>query len=60
MGLLLIKISPVKHYSYRNDFSGVFDALHQFSFVFLYGIQYKLGAKGEDLSSVYSVLKGSK
>ena len=24
-----IKTSPVKQYSYENDFSGVFDALHQ-------------------------------
>ena len=30
-GLLILKISPVKQfmYSYENDFSGVFDALHQ-------------------------------
>ena len=27
--LLFIKTSPVKQYSYQNDFSGVFDALHQ-------------------------------
>ena len=25
----IIKTSPVKQYSYENDFSGVFDALHQ-------------------------------
>ena len=29
MGLLFLKTSPVKKYSYENDFSGVFDALHQ-------------------------------
>ena len=29
MGLLFIKTSPVKQYLYENDFSGVFDALHQ-------------------------------
>ena len=29
MGLLFIKTLPVKQYSYQNDFSGVFDALHQ-------------------------------
>ena len=29
MGLLFIKTSPVKQYSYEKDFSGVFDALHQ-------------------------------
>ena len=29
MGLLFLKTSPVKQYSYKNDFSGVFDALHQ-------------------------------
>ena len=29
MGLLFLETSPVKQYSYENDFSGVFDALHQ-------------------------------
>ena len=29
MGLLFLKTSPVKQDSYENDFSGVFDALHQ-------------------------------
>ena len=29
MGLLFFRTSPVKQYSYENDFSGVFDALHQ-------------------------------
>ena len=29
MGLLFLKTSPVKQYSYENDFTGVFDALHQ-------------------------------
>ena len=29
MGLLFIKTSPVKQYSYENDLSGVFNALHQ-------------------------------
>ena len=29
MGLLFLKTSPVKQCSYENDFSGVFDALHQ-------------------------------
>ena len=29
MSLLFLKTSPVKQYSYENDFSGVFDALHQ-------------------------------
>ena len=29
MGLLFIKTSLVKQYSYQNDLSGVFDALHQ-------------------------------
>ena len=29
MGLLFLKTSPVKQYSYANDFSAVFDALHQ-------------------------------
>ena len=29
MGLLFIKTSPVKQYSYESDFSGVFDALYQ-------------------------------
>ena len=29
MGLLFLKTSPVKQYSYENGFSGVFDALHQ-------------------------------
>ena len=28
MGLLFLKTSPVKQYSYENDFSGVFDAMH--------------------------------
>ena len=28
MGLFFIKTSPVKQYSYENDFNGVFDALH--------------------------------
>ena len=28
-GLLFIKTSPVKQYSYENDFSGALDALHQ-------------------------------
>ena len=35
MGLLFLKTSPVKHYSYENDFSGVFDALHQSLPVFI-------------------------
>ena len=26
---MFLKTSPVKQYSYENDFSGVFDALHQ-------------------------------
>ena len=29
MGLLFLKTFPVKQYSFENDFSGVFDALHQ-------------------------------
>ena len=29
MGLLFLKTSSVKQYSYENDFSGVSDALHQ-------------------------------
>ena len=29
MGLLFLKTYPVKQYSYENDFSGAFDALHQ-------------------------------
>ena len=29
MGLLFLKTFPVKQYPYENDFSGVFDALHQ-------------------------------
>ena len=29
MGLLFLKTSPVKQYSYEKYFSGVFDALHQ-------------------------------
>ena len=29
MGLLFIKSSPVKQYSYEKNFSCVFDALHQ-------------------------------
>ena len=29
MGLLFIKTFPAKQYSYQNDFSGVFEALHQ-------------------------------
>ena len=29
LGLLFIKTSPVKQYSYEKDFSGVFDAVHQ-------------------------------
>ena len=29
MALLFTNTSPVKQYSYENDFSGVFDALHQ-------------------------------
>ena len=29
MGLLYIKTSPVKQYSFENDFSNVFDALRQ-------------------------------
>ena len=31
MGLLFTKTSAVKQYSYENDFSSVFDALHQIS-----------------------------
>ena len=34
MGLLFIKTSPVKQYSYENDFTGIFDALHQGFLVF--------------------------
>ena len=34
MGLLFIKASPVKQYSYQNDFSGIFDALNQSFLVF--------------------------
>ena len=40
-GLLFIKTSLVKQYSYQNDFSGVFDALHQ-SFLVYFCRQYKL------------------
>ena len=29
MGLLFLQTSLVKKYSYENDFSGVFDTLHQ-------------------------------
>ena len=29
IGLLFLKASSVKQYSYGNNFSGVFDALHQ-------------------------------
>ena len=29
VGLLFIKTSAVKQYSYQNDFGGVFDAVHQ-------------------------------
>ena len=38
MGLLFLKTSPVKQYSYENDFkcSGVFDALHQSFLVVTY------------------------
>ena len=35
MGLLFIKGSPVKLYSYENDLNGVFDALHQSFLVYL-------------------------
>ena len=35
MDLLFFKTSPVKQYSYENDFSSVFDALHQ-SFLVMY------------------------
>ena len=35
MGLLFLKTSSVKQYSYENDLSGVFDALHQ-SFLVVY------------------------
>ena len=35
MGLVFLKTSPVKQYSYENDFSGVFDALHQSFLVLL-------------------------
>ena len=33
--VLFLRTSPVKQYSYENDFSGVFDALHQ-SFLVVY------------------------
>ena len=43
MGLLFLKTSPVKQYSYEKDFSGVFDALHQsflaFSEIVIQGLQ---------------------
>ena len=35
MGLLFIKTSPVKQYSYENEFSGLFDALHQSFLVYI-------------------------
>ena len=44
MGLLFIKTSPVKQYSYQNDFSGVFDALHQSFFVVVIFDEVKLFA----------------
>ena len=43
MGFLFIKTSPAKLYSYQNDFSGVFDALHQsflVSFVAMTGLMH--------------------
>ena len=35
IGLLFLKNSPVKQYSYKKDFSGVFDALHQSFLVYI-------------------------
>ena len=34
MDLLFVKTSSIKQYAYENDFSGVFDALHQSFLVF--------------------------
>ena len=59
MCLLFIKTSPVKQYSYKNDFSGVFDDLHQ-SFLVYFSIKNYIGTQGEDLSTVevfYSLLR---
>ena len=40
IGLMFLKTYSVKQYSYQNNFSGVFDALHQ-SFIVLYMYQAK-------------------
>ena len=48
MDLFFIKTAPVKQYSYENDFSGVFDALHQ-SFLVLSLYLFS----GKQLSSCY-------
>ena len=38
MGLLFIKTFPVKQYLYQNDFSGVYDALHQSFLVHVFAL----------------------
>ena len=38
MGRLFIKTSPIKQFSYENDFSGVSDALGQSFLVLIYGV----------------------
>ena len=43
---LFLKTSSVKQYSYENDFSGVFDALHESFLVYLCIMNY-IGTKGE-------------
>ena len=56
MGLLFLKTSPVKQYSYENIFSGVFDALHQTflvvvcSSLYLYEIHWMHSPGHPDLS----------
>ena len=56
MGLLFLKTSPVKQYSYENDCSGVFDALHQ-RFLVYFCIMNYIGTKDEVCRQLKIVFK---
>ena len=58
MGLLFLKSSPVKQYSYENDLSGVFDALHQ-SFLVLYCSCSFFSFSSLSSSAFYTLLRHS-
>ena len=56
MGLLFLKTSSVKQFSYENDFSGVLDALHQCFLVYFCIMNY-IGTKGEVCRQLKIVFK---